>query len=418
METKTEIIAVGSELLLGQIVNSNAQFLSQQLAENGLNVYYHTVVGDNPARLEQAVNIAKQRSNIIIFTGGLGPTKDDLTKETIANILGRKLVTDQEALSSIEDYFVRVKRSMSENNKKQALVLEGSHILKNEHGMAPGMAIEADQSIYMLLPGPPSEMKPMFLNFGLPYFREKLGQNEKIISRVLRYFGIGESQLETDIQDLIDAQTNPTIAPLAGDGEVTLRLTARHQNEAEAVRLINEMEKTINSRAGTYFYGYDQTTLADELLRHLRQRDMTISAAESLTGGLFSDHLTAVKGTSDVFKGTIVCYTNEVKQSILKVSKETLENRGAVSEQCAREMAEQIRKMTNSDIGISFTGIAGEDPVEGKEPGTVYIGLSFANQPAKSVLLHLAGHRNSIRKRTVKYGCYLLIKALMENTAK
>lgn len=418
MTSKTEIIAVGSELLLGQIVNSNAQFLSQQLAENGLNVYYHTVVGDNPLRLEQAVKIAKERSNIIIFTGGLGPTKDDLTKETIANILGKKLVTDEEALRSIEDYFVKVKRSMSENNKKQALVIEDSHVLKNEQGMAPGMAIDADERIYMLLPGPPSEMKPMFMKFGLPYFREKLGQNDKIISRVLRYFGIGESQLETDIQDLIDAQTNPTIAPLAGDGEVTLRLTARHQNESEAVRLINDMEKTINSRVGSFFYGYDQTTLADELLRHLRQRDMTISAAESLTGGLFSDQLTAVKGTSDVFKGTIVCYTNEVKQSILNVSEETLDQHGAVSEQCAKEMAEQIRKLANSDIGISFTGIAGEDPVEGKKPGTVYIGLALKDQPARTVLLHLAGSRNGIRRRTVKYGCYLIIKALMENTAE
>ncbi|MGG4489003.1 competence/damage-inducible protein A [Metabacillus idriensis] len=418
MTSKTEIIAVGSELLLGQIVNSNAQFLSQQLAENGLNVYYHTVVGDNPARLEQAVKTAKGRSNVIIFTGGLGPTKDDLTKETIANILGKKLVTDEEALRSIEDYFVKVKRSMSENNKKQAWIIEDSHVLKNEHGMAPGMAIEADGRIYMLLPGPPSEMKPMFIKFGLPYFREKLGQNDKIISRVLRYFGIGESQLETDIQDLIDAQSNPTIAPLAGDGEVTLRLTARHHNEAEAVRLINEMEKTINSRVGGFFYGYDQTTLADEVLRHLRQNSMTISAAESLTGGLFSDQLTAVKGTSDVFKGTIVCYTNEVKQSILNVSKETLDQHGAVSEQCAKEMAEQIRQLTNSDIGISFTGIAGEDPVEGKKPGTVYIGLALKGQPAKVVLLHLAGSRNAIRRRTVKYGCHLLIKTLLENTAE
>ncbi|WP_203290182.1 competence/damage-inducible protein A [Metabacillus indicus] len=418
MATKTEIIAVGSELLLGQIVNSNAQFISQQLAENGINVYYHTVVGDNPGRLKQAVKTAQERSNIIVFTGGLGPTKDDLTKETIASMLGRKLATDEEALRSIEDYFVKVNRPMSENNKKQALVIEGSDILKNEHGMAPGMAIQENGIIYMLLPGPPSEMKPMFLKFGLPFFRKALGRNDKIISRVLRYFGIGESQLETDIQDLIDGQSNPTIAPLAGDGEVTLRLTARHQFETEAVKLINDAEKAINERVGAFFYGYDQTTLAEELLRHLRQRGMTISAAESLTGGLFSDQLTAVKGTSDVFKGTIVCYTNEVKEAMLGVSKETLDVHGAVSEQCAQEMAEQIRKLTGSDIGISFTGIAGEEPVEGKKPGTVYIGLAVKGRQTVTHQLLLAGSRNGIRKRTVKYGCHLAVKALTENTAE
>lgn len=179
MATKTEIIAVGSELLLGQIVNSNAQFISQQLAEDGINVYYHTVVGDNPGRLEQAVKTAQERSNIIVFTGGLGPTKDDLTKETIASMLGRKLTTDEEALRSIEDYFVKVNRPMSENNKKQALVIEGSDILRNEHGMAPGMAIQTDGIIYMLLPGPPSEMKPMFLKFGLPFSEKHLAETIK-----------------------------------------------------------------------------------------------------------------------------------------------------------------------------------------------------------------------------------------------
>lgn len=414
MNIRTEIIAVGSELLLGQIVNSNAQFLSQQLAELGMNVYYHTVVGDNPTRLEQAIDVAKKRSNIIIFTGGLGPTKDDLTKETISNALGKKLVFDQEALDSIENYFVQSKRIMSENNKKQALVLEGSYILKNDFGMAPGMALEADQTIYMLLPGPPSEMKPMFKNYGREYFQKQLGFQEKIISRVLRYFGIGESQLETDIQDIIDEQVNPTVAPLAGDGEVTLRLTAKHVDELVANQLLNELEQKINQRVGEFFYGYEQTTLPLELKKLLLEKQKTISAAESLTGGMFSEQITALDGVSQFFKGSIVSYSNQMKAQILKVSPQTLQEYGAVSEQCAKEMADQIRKLSNSDIGISFTGVAGPEPHEGQPVGTVFIGISMQNRGTQVYSFHFVGTRKGIRVRTVKYGCHYLVKLLTE----
>ena len=414
MNIRTEIIAVGSELLLGQIVNSNAQFLSKQLAELGMNVYYHTVVGDNHTRLEQAINIAKERSNVIIFTGGLGPTKDDLTKETVATILDKKLVFDQEALQSIEQYFVQTKRVMSENNKKQALVLNGSYILKNHHGMAPGMSIEIDDTIYMLLPGPPSEMKPMFERYGREYFLNKLGFQEKIISRVLRYFGIGESQLETDIQDLIDEQINPTIAPLASEGEVTLRLTAKHVDEGSAEQLLNDIEQKINQRVGEFFYGYEQSTLVQELKKLLIEKQLTISAAESLTGGLFTEQITALEGASQQLKGSIVCYTNEMKSNVLKVSQQTLDDDGAVSGQCAKEMAEQIRKQSNSDIGISFTGVAGPTSHEGQPVGTVFIGLSMANMETQIYKLNLAGSRTGIRMKTVKYGCHYLVKLLMQ----
>ncbi|PGT86739.1 MULTISPECIES: competence/damage-inducible protein A [Bacillaceae] len=414
MNIRTEIIAVGSELLLGQIVNSNAQFLSQELAELGLSVYYHTVVGDNPSRLESAINNAKERSNVIIFTGGLGPTKDDLTKETISKVLGRELTFDVEALESIERYFTQTKRSMSENNKKQALVIDGSYILKNDYGMAPGMAVDIDGMIYMLLPGPPSEMKPMFENYGREYFQTKLGFQDKIISRVLRYFGIGESQLETDIQDIIDGQTNPTIAPLAADGEVTLRLTAKHKDEHIAQKLLDETEKRINDRVGEFFYGYEQTTLVHELNKLLMEKGKTISAAESLTGGMFSEYITSLDGASQIFKGSIVSYTNEVKEQILKVQKRTLEQFGAVSEECAREMAEQIRKLSKSDIGISFTGAAGPQPHEGQPVGTVFIAISMGDQNSNVFKLNLAGSRKGIRVRSVKYGCHYLVKLLNE----
>lgn len=414
MNTRTEIIAVGSELLLGQIVNSNAQFLSEQLAEMGINVYYHTVVGDNAGRLKEAIEVAQKRSNVIIFTGGLGPTKDDLTKETIANVLGKELVYDEEALASIEQYFIRTKRTMSENNKKQALVLDGAHILKNDFGMAPGMAVEVEQKIYMLLPGPPSEMKPMFQNYGSKYFIQTLGIQEKIISRVLRYFGIGESQLETDIQDIIDEQLNPTVAPLAANGEVTLRLTAKHTDEIVANQMLDEVEQKINQRVGEFFYGYENTTLVEELFKLLIGKNKTLSAAESLTGGMFSEYMTGIDGASKVFKGSIITYTNEVKANILGVSEKTLETYGAVSSQCAKEMADQVRKMANSDIGVSFTGVAGPNSLEGHPVGTVYIGISAEGTDTQTFKFNFTGTRNGIRIRTVKYGCHHLIKLLSE----
>ncbi|THE09093.1 competence/damage-inducible protein A [Bacillus timonensis] len=407
-----EIIAVGSELLLGQIANTNAQFLSKQLAELGINVYFHTVVGDNSERLEKVINIAQSRSDLIIFTGGLGPTKDDLTKETIARVLGRQLVFDETALRSIEDFFKKTNRHMTENNKKQALVLEGSEILPNDHGMAPGMGLEVDKITYMLFPGPPKELNPMFLIYGAPFLLKALGVVERIESRVLRFFGIGESQLETEIEDLIDTQTNPTIAPLASDGEVTLRLTAKHSSLDVANRLLDDTEAQILKRVGKFLYGYNSTSLVNELMNKLKAPGLTIASAESLTGGLFAEELTNIAGSSAVVKGGVVCYTNEVKEHVLHVKKETLETEGAVSRSTALQLAENVRKLLNSDIGISFTGVAGPSESEGKPVGTVYIGISYLDQPTEVYPLQLAGSRQGIRTRTIKYGFYYLLQLL------
>ncbi|OLS42141.1 competence/damage-inducible protein A [Bacillus sp. MRMR6] len=408
-----EIIAVGSELLLGQIVNTNARFLSQHLAGAGINVFFHTVVGDNPDRLKTAIEIAEKRSNLIIFTGGLGPTKDDLTKETIAKHIGTNLVMDLTALESIEQYFKNVNRVMTENNKKQALVLEGSHVLPNQNGMAPGMVLEKENHTYMLLPGPPKEMEPMFLQYGLPAL--SVEEMEKIVSRVLRFFGIGEAALETEIIDLIDTQTNPTIAPLASDGEVTLRLTARHQDTQAAQKMLDEVEEKIHSRVGEFLYGYENTSLMEELVKQLKEKKMAISAAESLTGGMFQQSLTSFTGASSIFKGGVVCYTNEVKHNVLNVKRETIEKHGVVSEECAKELAENIATLISTDIGISFTGVAGPDELEGQPVGTVYIGISIKGQPTVVEKLVLGGNRKANRTRTVKYGCYHLIKLLQES---
>ncbi len=412
LERKAEIIAVGSELLLGQIVNTNAQFISRHLAEIGINVFYHTAVGDNPERLKQVIQTAQQRSDFIIFSGGLGPTKDDLTKETIAEVVGRPLKLDDEAFESIQDYFKKTNREMSPNNRKQALILEGSDVLPNRFGMAPGMLLEHESRFYMLLPGPPKELEPMFENEAKPMILEKLGSREKIVSRVLRFFGIGESQLETDLEDLIDAQTNPTIAPLAADGEVTLRLTAKHADPEETNRLLKETEDRILERVGEFFYGYDDTSLAEELAKACRSKGMTLAAAESFTGGLFSSWLTEMSGASEYFKGGAVCYTNELKVSAAGVSEDTLQRYGAVSAQCAKELAAGIRVKTGSDIGISFTGVAGPNTQEGHPAGKVFIGISVKDQAEEAFEFQFAGSRSAVRKRSAKYGCHLLLKMM------
>ncbi|WP_223700153.1 competence/damage-inducible protein A [Sutcliffiella deserti] len=416
MFKRAEIIAVGSELLLGQICNTNAQFLSKQLAELGINVYYHTVVGDNPNRLASAIETARSRADLLLFTGGLGPTKDDLTKETIARVLQKNLVTDNQALSNIVDYYKKSNRPMSENNKKQAIVLEGAAILANDNGMAPGMALSDENHTFMLLPGPPKELQPMFMNYGREYLLSRLGVKEQILSKVLRFFGIGESQLETDIEDLIEQQTNPTIAPLAGDYEVTLRLTAKHHSQEEAEYLIEQTEKLILSRVGSYFYGYDDDTIFSVLFNKIQDSKFTLSCAESLTGGSFAEKMTSFEGASSVIEGGVVCYTNEIKENVLGVSRETLDQLGAVSEQCAIELADGVKKLHRTDIGISFTGVAGPGTMDGKPVGTVYIGIALPNGTTISHHLQLAGNRDAIRQRTVKYGCFLLLKELFKSS--
>ncbi|USK71712.1 competence/damage-inducible protein A [Peribacillus asahii] len=409
-----EIIAVGSELLLGQIVNTNGRFLSQQFAEMGINVFYHTVVGDNDRRLQQAIELAESRADLIVFTGGLGPTKDDLTKETIARHLGKQLVFDEEALRSIEDYFSKKGRIMTENNKKQALVLDGCHVLRNDHGMAPGMVLTQAGITYMLLPGPPKEMEPMFLSYGCQQLQNRLQSKERIESKVLRFYGIGEALLETEIEDLLENQTNPTIAPLAADGEVTLRITAKDESKEKCEALISQVEAEILRRVGQFYYGSDQTSLIQELVKELTKRNMTIAVAESLTGGMFQEQLTTIPGVSAIFKGGVVSYATAVKAKMLHVSEATIATYGVVSEQCALEMAANIRTELESDVGISFTGVAGPGEQEGKPAGTVFIGISYRDGRSHVQSLNLSGSRAQNRIRTVKYGCHYLLRDIQQ----
>ncbi|KZE65941.1 competence/damage-inducible protein A [Fictibacillus phosphorivorans] len=408
-----EIIAVGSELLLGQIVNTNAQFISKGLADIGVNVFYHTVAGDNQNRLTSVIQTAKSRSDLLIFTGGLGPTKDDLTKETISKVFQKELVHDEVSLSYITNYFLQTNREMTPNNKKQALIIKDSTILPNDNGMAPGMAFIHEGITCILLPGPPSEMKPMFNKYAIPYLHSRLDVHSKLHSRVLRFFGIGESVLETKLQDLIEKQSNPTIAPLASEHEVTIRLTASHSDESAAMKLLDDTEQEILKRAGSYFYGYDDETLERQTMNLLHKKNLTVASAESLTGGLFSKVITDFPGASSVYSGGVVVYSTELKQSMLKVPDTIVDTHGVVSAECAEWMAVEIKNQTKADYGISFTGVAGPDEQEGKSAGTVFIAIADKNQ-THSFSLKLAGSRNGIRERAVKHGFRFLNQLVKE----
>jgi len=412
-----EIIAVGSELLLGQITNTNARFISGNLAEIGINVYYHTVVGDNADRLKETIAIAESRADLIIFTGGLGPTKDDLTKETIAKHLGTTLEMDNEAMVSIAAFFERAGRPMTENNKKQALVLSGGEVLVNENGMAPGMMYKNGDHLYMLLPGPPHEMEPMFQFEAKPKLIRLLNKEDVILSHVLRFYGIGEAELEDRLQDILDKQSNPTIAPLASAGEVTLRLTAKTDSTEQAWTLINAAKEEILERVGQYLYGYDDDSLASKAIDLLKAQGKSVSAAESLTAGLFQSELASVSGASAVLAGGVVTYNEQMKIQQLGIMPEFFGQHSVVSEETAAAMATAVREKFNTDISVSLTGAAGPD-AHGEQPaGTVWIGIA-SEQGTKTYRLQLSGMRNTNRIRAVKLALYYLIRTLTEEEAR
>lgn len=409
---KAEIIAVGSELLLGQITNTNAAFISARLAEAGIDVYYHTVVGDNPNRLDEAITIAQNRADLIIFSGGLGPTKDDLTKETIAKKLGVILESDHDALVSIEAYFKRTGRTMTDNNKKQALVLSGSTVLVNNHGMAPGMAIKKNGKCYILLPGPPHEMQPMFEKEAIPYLLGTSGNKEVIVSRVLKFYGIGEAELEYRVQSILDGQTNPTVAPLASPDSVILRLTAKAESVEAAHKLITPVESEIRSIVGQFIYGIDEDTLSSKAAELLLGNGLTIAAAESLTAGLFMAELADEPGISSSLKGGVVVYDEHAKKEQLDIPGSLLDEYGVVSSECAAALARSVKRKFSSDIGIGLTGAAGPDPHDGKPVGTVWIGIAYKDDEVKTYKLDLSGSRNANRKRAARFALYYVIKEL------
>ncbi len=408
---KAEIIAVGTEILLGDILNTNAQYLSKELAQLGIEVYFQTVVGDNPQRLKDTLYQAFSRADLIITTGGLGPTEDDLTKETAAAYFGEELVLDARALGRIQKYFDRTGRVMTENNRKQAMVpKEHGIVLYNDNGTAPGIIIEKNNKIIVMLPGPPKETVPMFENQVKPYLQTK--QEYTFVSEILRVASVGESAMETLVKDIIDAQTNPTIAPYAKFGESILRITAKAKTEAEAKTLIAPIKAALRERLGSAVYAEGETNMQTVVAQLLLSKHLTIAVAESCTGGLLTSALVEYPGISEVLLEGCVTYSNQAKMQRLGVQAQTLETYTAVSAQTAAEMAEGIAKTSGADIGISTTGIAGPDGGTAEKPvGLVYIGLSIKGKTTVTEY-HYTGKRNQIRERATMYALDLLRKAL------
>lgn len=397
---RAEIITVGTEILLGDIVNTNSQYLAKELADLGVEVYYQGTVGDNEERLLQSLEESLNRSDMVITTGGLGPTKDDLTKETAAKFFNQELVLDERSWNKIEIYFNKLGRVPTENNKKQAYFPKDAIILENSNGTAPGAILRKGKKTIIVLPGPPREMKQMFEESVKPYLKNLT--NEILVSKILRFYGIGESSLEEEIIDIIKEQSNPTVAPYAKDTEVTLRITAKATSKEEAINLINPVVHKIQDRVGSYMYSEGDISLEDTVAEILVNKNLTISVAESCTGGMVSSHLINYPGISSVFMEGCVTYSNEAKMKSLGVKKETLDKFGAVSEETAREMAEGIAKRHNTNIGLSTTGIAGpEGGSEEKPVGLVYFGI-YINGKIIVKRYVFNGNRQQIRLRATK----------------
>lgn len=410
-----EIVAVGTELLLGQIANTNGAYLAQKLAGIGINVYYQTVVGDNPERLETALRVAESRSDIVMTIGGLGPTEDDLTKQIVASHLNERLVIDEAAQQKIDDYTRTSGTLKTSNNAKQALKIEHAISLTNHNGFAVGdLYLNAHGTDYVLLPGPPSECLMMIDRELMPQLKTQLHGEYVLKSKVLRFVGIGEAQLVTDLQDLIENQTNPTIAPYAKTAEVTLRVTATANDEQAALALIDQTITQIMARDGQYFYGYgDDNSLASVVVKQLIDRKLSITAAESLTAGQFQSTIGSVPGVSAVFPGGFVTYANEAKHQLLDIPNTIIDQFGVVSKETAIWMAKQARGKMSTDIGVSFTGVAGPDELEGQPAGTVWIGIAYRDQAPEAFLYHFTNGRQVIRERSVMSGLDLVRQRLV-----
>lgn len=412
-----ELISVGTEILLGNIVNTNAAYLAEKCALLGCSLYHQTVVGDNEERMEQTIRQALDRSDIIILTGGLGPTKDDLTKEVTAKVMGRELLLDEHTKMRIQEYFVKNRiKEITQNNWKQAIVPEGAIVVDNHNGTAPGLIIEDKErnKTAILMPGPPNELKPLFERDIAPYLNKK--QPEGIYSRMIKICGIGESKAETMVADLMDAQTNPTLAPYAKTGEVHFRITAKAKNEEEAEILMKPLIDEMFARFGTSVYTTEEhVTLEDAVVELLIQKNMTLTTAESCTGGKLSGRIINVSGVSQVYKEGYITYANESKEKILGVKHATLEQFGAVSEETAMEMASGAQKAAGSDAALSVTGIAGPDGgTEEKPVGLVYIGLTIRDK-VEVRRFQFTGNREKNRDYAVVRALTMLREALIND---
>jgi len=410
-----EIVSVGTELLLGQIANTNAQYLSRVLNDLGYDVYYHTAVGDNRARAAAAVRQALDRSDLVVTTGGLGPTTDDLTREAVADALGLPLELDEGTLGSIARFFEARGRPMPESNRRQALVPRGGRPIPNAHGTAPGILVEHGDKVVLLLPGPPAELVPMVEDSVRPYLARRAGGRPMVlVSRVLKSFGIGESDAEQRVLDLIAGQSNPTIAPLIDSGEVHFRITAKAPDRARALALIAGVEERLRERLGDHIFGADDETLEGAVAAALVERRFSLAVAESCTGGLITHSLTNVPGSSRFLERGLVCYSNASKVQLLGIDEALLAAHGAVSEPVAKAMADGVRRAAGTDYGLSTTGIAGPGGGTPDKPvGLVYIGV--AGPRGTRVQRHrFMGQRQENKRRFTQQALALLRRAVLD----
>ena len=408
-----EIVCVGTELLLGNIVNTNGAFLAEGCAALGLESYYQTVVGDNEGRLEGVLKTAMERSDIVILSGGLGPTEDDLTKEVAARVCGRKLVLHEPSRAAIEKFFAERGTAPTENNWKQAMIPADAIVLGNPNGTAPGVIIEADQARVILLPGPPNELCPMFENSVVPYLSRLTTQ--VICSQTVKVCGVGESRAETMLKDLIDAQTNPTIATYAKTGEVHIRVTAGAEDKKAAMKLIKPVVKELKSRFGNDIYTTEEeVTLEKAVADLLIANNLTVTCAESCTGGLLSARLVNVPGISDVYKSGIVTYSNKAKRRFLNVKKTTLQKYGAVSRQTAEEMSKGAAAFAKADVAAAVTGIAGPDGgTEEKPVGLVFIACCVKGKTTVEKY-RFSGSRSKVRESAAAAALALMRRCILE----
>ncbi len=409
-----EIICVGTEILMGNIVNTNAAFLSEKCATLGLTMYHQSVVGDNPARLKEVVNQAVNRADIVIFSGGLGPTQDDLTKETVADAFGLKLVEDAHSMELLKARFASFNRPMTANNLKQAYVPEGAIVLDNHNGTAPGIIIEGEKSTAIMLPGPPNELIPMFMEQVYPYLQKR--NNQFFYSAMIKISGTGESAAETMILDLISAQSNPTIATYAKSAEVHIRVTGCGKTPEEAQKITEPVAAEICKRFGREVFSLEEKEeLEDSIVALLKKHQKSVSFAESCTGGLLSGRFVNASGASEVFKSGYVTYSNEEKIRILNVSKQTLDEFGAVSKETAKEMALGCVKASNTDFSVSVTGIAGPNGGTAQKPvGLVYIGCCYKDS-CEVLELRLSGNRQKIREVSVARALRFLRETILKH---
>lgn len=410
---KAELISIGTELLLGDIVNTNAQFLAKELANLGIDVYHQCVIGDNEERVLLAFKEAFNRCDIIITTGGLGPTQDDLTKESGAKYFNKKMILHEPSLEWIKKYLAINDEEVMEANRNQAYFPEGSIILPNEKGTAPGAIISENNKTLIILPGPPKEMKAMFTNHVVKYLSSLTG--EVIKSKTLRIFGIGESLMAKKVNDIIEGSTNPTVAPYAKEYEVTLRVTAKEENEDKCEKLINSKCEEIKDVLGEYIYGEGENSLDVVVAKLLCEKKFSISTAESCTGGMIASSLISYPGISEVFKEGAITYSNEAKIKRLGVNEETINKFGAVSKETAREMAEGIARVANTDIAISTTGLAGPSGGTDKKPiGLVYVGI-FIKGKTIVEKFNLTGDREAVRRKATMNALNILRRELVRN---